>query len=76
MDSIIDGLKQKLRDAGHARWELIAAEVGVAKTLPRKIVYGDRENPGVLTIQPLISFFAAVERGERALPEPAQPIRG
>lgn len=69
MESIIDYLKRKLREAGAARWEAIAAEAGVAKTLPRKIAYDDRENPGVATIQPLIDFFSAVERGEKKLPE-------
>jgi hypothetical protein len=69
MESIIDHLKRNLRDAGHARWEAIAAESGVAKTLPRKIVYGDRENPGVQTVQPLLDYFQSVERGERSLPE-------
>jgi hypothetical protein len=33
-------------------------------------VYGDRDNPTVLTIQPLVDFFDAVERGERDLPSP------
>lgn len=75
MESIIDYLKRKLREAGPARWEAIAAHVGCAKTLPRKIAYGDRENPGVDTIQPLLSFFQAVERGEASLPEPAEPAR-
>lgn len=69
MESIIDYLKRKLREAGHARWELIAAEAGVAKTLPRKIAYDDRDNPRVETIQPLLDFFAEVERGERDLPD-------
>lgn len=72
MEPIIDYLKRKLRDAGPHLWEQIAAEAGVAKTLPRKIVYGDRENPGVQTIQPLLDYFSAVERGERELPVPAQ----
>lgn len=63
-------LKRRLREAGHARWERIAQESGVAKTLPRKIVYGDRENPGVLTVQPLLDLFAAIDRGERTLPDP------
>jgi len=70
METIIDYLKRKLREAGSARWEAIAGEAGVAKTLPRKIAYDDRENPGVATIQPLMDYFAAVERGERQLPEP------
>lgn len=69
----MDYLRRKLREAGPARWEAIAAEAGIAKTLPRKLVYdAKRENPGVQTIQPLIDFFAAVERGERELPEAEQ----
>ena len=72
METIIEYLKRKLREAGASRWEAIAAEAGVAKTLPRKLAYDDRENPGVATIQPLMDYFAAIERGERRLPEPAQ----
>jgi hypothetical protein len=68
MEPIIDYLKRKLREAGPARWEAIASAAGVAKTLPRKIAYDDRENPGVATIQPLLDYFAAVERGELQLP--------
>ena len=70
MEPIVDYLKRKLTEAGSSRWEAIAAECGIAKTLPRKIAYGDRENPGVQTVQPLLDFFHAVERGERDLPEP------
>lgn len=70
MEPIVDYLKRKLIEAGSTRWEAIAAECGIAKTLPRKIAYGDRENPGVQTVQPLLDFFHAVERGERHMPEP------
>lgn len=69
MEPIIDYLKRKLKDAGPTRWEAIAAICGVAKTLPRKIAYDDRDNPGVQTIQPLLDFFLAVDRGEAELPE-------
>ncbi|HQR98128.1 MULTISPECIES: hypothetical protein [unclassified Polaromonas] len=73
MESIIEYLKRNLKEAGPARWELIADKAGVAKTLPRKIAYDSkRENPGVQTIQPLIDYFRAVERGEFDLPEPAK----
>ena len=72
MEPIIDYLKRSLLQAGHARWEAIAERAGVAKTLPRKIAYGDRGNPGVQTIQPLVTFFQAVERGEAELPPAAQ----
>jgi hypothetical protein len=70
MEPIIDYLKRHLRDAGPATWEAIAVEAGVAKSLPRKIAYGDRENPGIATIQPLVTFFQDVERGVRVLPAP------
>ena len=71
MEPIIDYLKRKLKDAGPNRWEAIAAISGVAKTLPRKIAYDDRDNPGVQTIQPLLDFFLSVDRGDIALPEMA-----
>lgn len=68
MEPIIDYLKRRLKDAGPARWEAIAVAANVAKTLPRKIAYGDRDNPGVATVQPLIDFFGAVDRGEIEMP--------
>lgn len=69
METIISFLKRRLREAGAARWELIAADAGVAKTLPRKIACNDRDNPGVQTIQPLLDYFRLVDLGERQLPE-------
>lgn len=69
MEPIIDYLKRVLRAAGSARWEAIAEQAGVAKSLPRKIAFNDRDNPGVQTVQPLIDYFQEVERGERTLPE-------
>jgi hypothetical protein len=71
MEPIIDYLKRKLKEAGSARWEVIAQAAGVAKSLPRKLAYADRENPGVNTVQPLLDYFLAVERGEKVLPEPS-----
>lgn len=68
MSTILQPLIDRLRSAGPAQWEPIAAAAGVAKTLPRKLVYGDRDNPTVQTIQPLVDYFDAVERGEKSLP--------
>lgn len=65
-EPIIDYLKRKLKDVGPAAWEQIAADCGVSKSLPRKIVYGDRENPGVATIQPLVTYFRQAEAQEVA----------
>lgn len=57
MEPVIDYLKRKLREAGPSKWDAIAAECGVAKTLPRKLAYGDRDNPGIQTVQPLLDYF-------------------
>jgi hypothetical protein len=68
MESCLEFLKRHLKTAGPERWPQIAAEAGVAKSLPRKLAYGDRPNPGVQTVQPLLDYFGEVERGVRALP--------
>lgn len=61
-------LRRRLREVGAASWERIAAEAGVSPRLPAKIAYGDRENPRIQTVQPLLDYFDAVDRGERDLP--------
>lgn len=66
MDSIVDVVKRRLREAGPASWEAIADAAGVSKALPRKIVYGERANPRVLTIQPLVEYFAAIDAAAAA----------
>lgn len=68
MSSILDPLVDRLRAIPSTFWEVIAQEAGVAKSLPRKLAARDRENPKVNTIQPLVDYFDAVDRGERALP--------
>lgn len=62
MENVLDYLKRKLREAGPSSWDAIAAECGIAKTLPRKIAYGDRDNPGIQTVQPLLSYFKQREK--------------
>ena len=62
-------LRRQLREAGAAQWEHIASEAGVSSRLPAKVAYGDRDNPRIGTIQPLLDYFQSVERGERALPQ-------
>jgi hypothetical protein len=68
METVIDYVKRRLRECGPAAWEQIAADCGVAKTLPRKIVYGDRENPGVATVQPLLTYLQQLEQEGRQSP--------
>lgn len=63
-EPISEHLKRRLREAGPSRFEAIAAHTGVALSFIRKFVYGSRENPRIQTIQPLIDFFGAIDRGE------------
>ncbi len=80
MEPVIDYLKRKLREAGAANWPAIADVVNeglaedrrIGSALLRKIAYGDRDNPGVQTVQPLLDYFGAVDRGERKLPAEAE----
>jgi len=69
MSTILSPIVERLRKAGSANWEAIAEAAGVAKSLPRKLATGDRSNPTVQTIQPLVDYFEAVDRGEKALPD-------
>lgn len=65
----MDYLKRRLKEAGPARWEAIAAKAGVAKSLPRKIAYDkNRTNFGIAKLQPLLDYFHDVDTGKRHLP--------
>ena len=76
MEPIIDYLRRQLRAASPKLWPAIAAEVstglsecdGISEHFLRKLAYGDRENPGVQKVQPLLDYFQSIDRGERALP--------
>ena len=59
MEPIVAYLKRKLLASGAPSWDAIAAECGVAKSLPRKLAYGDRVNPRIQTVQPLVDYFHA-----------------
>lgn len=83
VEPITDFLKRRLKEAGSARFDAIAASATQLAGLPpdeavrgsfiRKFVYGSRENPRVQTIQPLLDFFHAIDRGEAKLPDPEPP---
>jgi hypothetical protein len=81
MEPIIDYIKRNLRAAGAARWPAIAAVVStndapISEHLLRKLAYGDRDNPRLDKVQPLLDFFHAVDRGEVELPEPQATAPG
>jgi hypothetical protein len=77
MEPLITYLKRSLREAGAANWPAIVEAINqelpddrrIGLSLLRKVAYGDRENPGVNTVQPLLDYFAAVKRGEKTLPD-------
>lgn len=84
IESITEYLHRKLGEAGTARFEAIAAEATAYAGLPadsedrvrvsfvRKFFYGNRKDPRVGTVEPLLNYFRAVDRGERELPELAE----
>lgn len=77
MSSILQPLVDRLRSIPSKQWEDVARAAGCAKTLPRKLATGDRVNPGVQTIQPLIDLFARIDKGEVSLDamKPSKPSR-
>lgn len=72
VEPITDFLKRRLKEAGAARFDAIADVAGVTPSFIRKFVYGSRDNPRIQTVQPLLDFFGAVDRGELVLPELAE----
>lgn len=70
-EPILVYLKRKLKEAGPQKWPAIGAATGCSVHTMRKVAYNDIENPGVVTVQPLIDLFRAVDRGEMKLPEAA-----
>lgn len=68
MEPILVYVKRKLREAGPQRWPAIAAHTGCSVHTMRKLAYNDIDNPGVVTVQPLLDLFNAVDRGEAELP--------
>ncbi|MGL4651613.1 MAG: hypothetical protein ACRC1H_19555 [Caldilineaceae bacterium] len=65
MEPIIDRLKAALRAVGPSAWQGIADGLNAGRPeddrvsvhMMRKIAYGDRDNPRIQTIQPLLDHF-------------------
>jgi hypothetical protein len=57
MSQILAPLIARLKEEGSTKWELIAKEAGVERHLPKKLVYGERPNPTIKSIEPLIRYF-------------------
>ncbi len=57
MSIILEPLIAKLKAEGSSKWEQIAKDAGVERHLPKKLVYGERPNPTIKSIEPLIRYF-------------------
>ena len=66
--SITAYLRQKLTEVGTSGFEKLAADSGVKVSFIRKFFYGDRKDPRVNTVQPLLDYFHAQDEKR---PEPA-----
>lgn len=87
VETITQYLQRKLAAAGTARFEAIADEATLYAGLPldslkrvnvsfiRKFFYGGRPDPRVGTVEPLLNYFHAIDRGERELPEVGEKAR-
>ena len=72
IEPIVVYLRRRLKAVGRPLFPVIAAETGVALSFLHKFTCApgrsERDNPRVLTVQPLLTYFGQVDRGERELP--------
>lgn len=68
MSQILNTLVGRLLPFTHAELEAIAHAAGVPPDLPRKLRSGERKNPTLRSIEPLIDFFNKVDQGLVVLP--------
>lgn len=68
MSQILNTLVARLERFSHAELEAVADLAGVPPDLPRKLRSGERKNPTLRSIEPLIDFFNKVDQGVVVLP--------
>lgn len=68
MSQILNTLVGRLSPFTHAELEAIAHAAGVSPDLPRKIRSGERDNPTLRSVEPLIDYFNKVDQGLALLP--------
>lgn len=64
MSQILDNLVARLRKHTLAELEAIARAAGVPPSLPRKLRSGERVNPTLRSIEPLLSYFSKLDAGQ------------
>lgn len=68
MSQIVKTLAARLAPFTLAELESIALAAGVPPDLPRKLRSGERSNPTVRSIEPLIDYFNKADQGLVVLP--------
>lgn len=68
MSQILNTLVARLGPFTLSELEALADVAGVPPDLPRKLRSGERKNPTLRSIEPLIDFFNKVDQGLVVLP--------
>jgi hypothetical protein len=74
METILATLKRQLRAAGPKQWPAISEQISldnpggpsVSTHTMRKLAYGDRDNPTLSVVQPLLDYFNTRQRSTRS----------
>ena len=74
MSQLLDTLVARLREHTLAELEAIAHATGVSPHLPRKLRSGERSNPTLKSIEPLLTYFGLLEPS--APPVPCMTAKG
>lgn len=55
--TLLQQVKSQLRAAGPQAWKSIAEATGVKESALRKMAYGDRKNPRLSNLEPVLKYF-------------------
>jgi transcriptional regulator with XRE-family HTH domain len=59
-ETLLQQVKTQLRAAGPQAWKQIAEATGVKESALRKMAYGDRKNPRLSNLEPVLRYFDKV----------------
>lgn len=55
--TLLEQVKAQLRAVGPQSWKDIAEATGVKESALRKMAYGDRKNPRLSNLEPVLQYF-------------------
>ena len=62
MDNILQSLQVSLKTLGRSSWPEVSKATGISENTLRKLAYGDRPNPSLDIVQPLVTYFKTKKR--------------